>query len=260
MMILLGAFTWPTVLRGLLALVLRERLAQLLDGDLLLLGRQDDLARQHDRHRAGRRGEEVVDRAAEPLCASSTAVERSGPICAGLFTPKTEIEWQTKHPVCTNQAPGPVFIRSSAPLLGGLRIGARRARDDSAGTGALRHESTSIASACASFVVRWKFGMTVSGTSARGSLKCATCQANAVFWPERRPKSYLLGRLVADEREVGADRAAAAVDHVAGAAALVPARALGEVDGLGALGLAVVAVADVAVHLHERASCRPTSE
>ena len=44
-----------------------------------------------------------------------------------------------------------------------------------------------MASACASFVEKLKFGMTVSGTSARGSLKCATCQANAVFWPESRP-------------------------------------------------------------------------
>ncbi len=50
------------------------------------------------------------------LCVSSTAVERSGPTCAALFTPSAETEWQTKQPVFTNQAPGPVFIRSSSAI------------------------------------------------------------------------------------------------------------------------------------------------
>src|SRR5215471_21281035 len=51
--------------RGLLLLVLGERLAQLRDGDLLLLGREDDLPREDDGHRAGRLAQEVVDGPAE---------------------------------------------------------------------------------------------------------------------------------------------------------------------------------------------------
>ena len=106
------------------------------------------------------------------LCTSSTAMERSGPICAGLFTPSAAIEWHTKQPVFTNQAPGPVFIASSAArssaVCGSVR-GTPATID--AGTGALRHDSTSIASACASFVVRLKFGITVSVTRARGSFR-----------------------------------------------------------------------------------------
>jgi hypothetical protein len=48
------------------------------------------------------------------FCTSSTAIDRSGPICAGLLTPSDETEWQTKQPVWTNHAPGPFFISSSA--------------------------------------------------------------------------------------------------------------------------------------------------
>ena len=53
-------------------------------------------------------------------CTSSTAVERSGPICAGLFTPSAWMEWQTKQPVLTNQAPGPLFIRASSAISSGV--------------------------------------------------------------------------------------------------------------------------------------------
>jgi len=66
---------------------------------------------------------------------------------------------------------------------------------NSAGTGALRHDITRMPRAWASFVERWKFGMTVSWTRARGSLRCATCQANEVFCPESRPYSYCSGAL-----------------------------------------------------------------
>ena len=52
-----------------------------------------------------------------------------------------------------------------------------------------------MARACASRVEKWKFGMTVSGTSARGSFRCATCHAYAVIWPDRRPYSYCSGAL-----------------------------------------------------------------
>ena len=121
-----------------------------------------------------------------------------------------------------------------------------------AGTGDLRHDRISMARACASFVVRLKLGMTVSWTRERGSLRCATCQAKDVFCPERRPYSYCSAALSPDEGQVGADRAAPAVDDVAGAAALVLDQLLRVVDEVGALRLAVVAVADVAAHLHER--------
>src|SRR5262249_36574414 len=67
------------------------------------------------------------------------------------------------------------------------------------------------------------------------------------------PVLVLLGSLVADVREIGADRAPAAVDHVAGPAALVLDELLAEVHEARALRLAVVAMADVAPHLHQRA-------
>ena len=51
---------------GLLFLVFGERLVQLLDGDLLLLGAQDDLTREDDGHRSGRLAQEVVHRSPEP--------------------------------------------------------------------------------------------------------------------------------------------------------------------------------------------------
>ena len=61
------------------------------------------------------------------LWVSSTAVERSGPICAGLRTPSADTEWQTKQPVSTNQRPGPVFITSSAASSSALRGSVRGA-------------------------------------------------------------------------------------------------------------------------------------
>ena len=70
--------------------------------------------------------------------------------------------------------------------------------------------------------------------------------------PREPAEVVLLGRLVADLREIGADRAAVAVDHVARATSLLAHEALGEVDRARAFRLAVVAVALIAVHLHER--------
>ena len=49
----------------LLLLVFGERLAQLLNCDLFLCGCEDDLARQHHRHRPGGGAEEVIDRHAK---------------------------------------------------------------------------------------------------------------------------------------------------------------------------------------------------
>src|SRR6516164_8765307 len=96
------------------------------------------------------------------------------------------MEWQTKHPVFTNQAPGPVRIRASASFSSVVWGSVRGAPErNEAGTGSLLQESTSIASAWASLVERWKLGITVSCTSALGSLRCDTCQAKAVFCPER---------------------------------------------------------------------------
>ena len=113
-----------------LALVFGERLAKFLNGDLFLLRRQDDLARQHHAHRAGRVGEERVERhrrnGSARLRPRSTDPDRSA---RGSSRRATEIEWQTKQPVCTNQPPGPVFIACfGLQLLGASRIGARRAR------------------------------------------------------------------------------------------------------------------------------------
>src|SRR5689334_6947704 len=51
--------------RGLLALVFRESLPELLDGRRLLLRSEHDLAREHDGHGAGGLAQEVVDGAAE---------------------------------------------------------------------------------------------------------------------------------------------------------------------------------------------------
>ena len=143
------------------------------------------------------------------VCTSSTAVERSGPIWAGLFTPRAEIEWQTKQPVFTNQAPGPSFIRCSASFSSAVCGSVRGTPGtNEAGTGALRQDSTSMARACASFVLKLKLGMTVSWTRARGSLRCATCQAKVGLLAREPAVVVLLGRLVAHEGEVGADRAA----------------------------------------------------
>ena len=58
--------------------------------------------------------------------------------------------------------------------------------------------------------------------------------------------------LLADARQVGPDRAAAAVDDVAGAAALLLDQLLPAVDVGGALDLAVEPVAEVAAELQER--------
>ena len=63
------------------------------------------------------------------LCTSSTAFDKSGPIWAGLLTPSAEIEWHTKHPVCTNQPPGPVRIATSALSSSALRGSVRGVPD-----------------------------------------------------------------------------------------------------------------------------------
>src|SRR5262249_38047012 len=63
----------------------------------------------------------------------------------------------------------------------------------------------------------------------------------------------LLRRLVADECQVRPDRAATAIDRVAGAAAFVSNELLREIDEVRSRCLPVVAMADVAVHLHQRA-------
>ena len=69
----------------------------------------------------------------------------------------------------------------------------------------------------------------------------------------REPAVFvLLGRLVADVGEIGADRAATAIDHVAGVASLFIDQFLAQIDEISTSRLAVVAMADVAVHLHER--------
>src|SRR6266511_5404363 len=54
-----------TATRLFLFLIFLKRLAQLLDRDGLFFRREDDLAREDDGHRAGRRLQEVVHRAAE---------------------------------------------------------------------------------------------------------------------------------------------------------------------------------------------------
>src|SRR5262245_33297230 len=121
------------------------------------------------------------------LWTSSTAVDRSGPICAGLFTPSADTEWQTKQPVFTNQAPGPVFIASSA-VFSSTVCGSVRGVPGTiaAGTGDLRHDRISMASACASFVVRWKFGITMWAQSGLGAFKRGTYQADEVFLTGQR--------------------------------------------------------------------------
>ena len=50
-----------------------------------------------------------------------------------------------------------------------------------------------MARAWACSVEKLKLGITVPSLSARGSLKCATCHAKVVRWPERRLKSYCSG-------------------------------------------------------------------
>src|SRR5262245_4146698 len=55
-----GGFGFQSLARGLLFLVFGKRLAELLDGDLFLLRRQDDLPRKHDGHRSRRFSQEVV--------------------------------------------------------------------------------------------------------------------------------------------------------------------------------------------------------
>src|SRR5262249_1579971 len=67
------------------------------------------------------------------------------------------------------------------------------------------------------------------------------------------PVFVLFRRLVADPGQIGPDAAPASIDHVAGAASLFACELLGEVDLAGASGLAIVAVARVAAHLHKRA-------
>ncbi|MDQ2675247.1 MAG: hypothetical protein M3Y34_00430, partial [Actinomycetota bacterium] len=48
---------------------------------------------------------------------SSTAIERSGPIWAWLFTSKADTEWHWTHPVSTNHWPGPPAAFAGAVLI-----------------------------------------------------------------------------------------------------------------------------------------------
>ncbi len=71
-------------------------------------------------------------------------------------------------------------------LLGRLGVGAGTPATNSAGTGALRHDITRMPRAWASFVVRWKFGITVSWTRGARVLEVRDVPGNEVFCPERR--------------------------------------------------------------------------
>ena len=185
---------------------------------------------------------------------SSTAVERSGPIWAGLFTPsdrdRVADEAAGLHEPRARALLHALLLRPSPPRSGG-RCGARRGRRRP-GPGPCARTGRAWPGPARPSSMKLKLGMTVSWTRARGSLRCATCQAKAVFCPESRPYSYCSAALSPDVGEVGADRAAPAVDHVAGAAALLLDQLLRVVDEVGALRLPVVAVAHVAAHLHER--------
>ena len=99
--------------------------------------------------------------------------------------------------------------------------------------------------------------MTVSGTSPLGSFRCATCQANAVFCPVRRLKSYCSGALSPTKVRSGPMVPPRPLIMWQARQPLSRTSCFAEVDEVGALGLAVVAMADVAVHLHHARACRP---
>ncbi len=94
--------------------------------------------------------------------------------------------------------------------------------------------------------------MTVSGHERARVLEVRDVPRERRLLPRETAVFVLLGRLLADVRQIGSDRAAASVHDVARAAALLRDQFLAEVDGVGALRLAVETVADVAVHLHRR--------
>src|SRR5215468_9179054 len=115
----------------LLALVFGERGPELRDRELLFFGGENDLAREDHRHRAGRRGEEVVERPAEAgldvfdrlrevgadLGRALHAVDRDrmADEAAGLDEPRART--------------GPVLLLGGL-LFRALRIGSRRSREE----------------------------------------------------------------------------------------------------------------------------------
>src|SRR6202162_2440814 len=113
----------------LLLLELLESLAQLMHRDRFLLGRQDDLARENDRHRTGRRLQEVVHRAAE---ARLDVFDRRREVGADLRgAPDAERLDGVADETAGLDEPGArsaLHPRLVGDLLGRLGVGARRAR------------------------------------------------------------------------------------------------------------------------------------
>ena len=182
----------------------------------LLLRRQDDLARQDDGHRARSaftRKSSIVR--PNRLCTSSTAVDRSGPICAGLFTPSAEIEWHTKQPGL--HEPARPARSSSAP----------RPSTSSGVCGSVRGAPATYSAGTVDLPPRQHqhrerlrlLGREVEVRHHRvGDERARILEVRHVPGERRRLARQaavvvLLGRLVADEGEVGADRAAAPVDR-----------------------------------------------
>jgi hypothetical protein len=116
--------------RTALALVLRERFAQLLNANLLLLRREDDLPRQHHAHRPGRVGEKRVERHAETTL---DVLDGRGQIGADLGR---ALHAERRDRVADKAAglhepsarPG-LHRLFRLELVGAARIGARRAGD-----------------------------------------------------------------------------------------------------------------------------------